>query len=203
VNGSDLLLIVANVLAFGYEIARVGEDLIIGGGSLVGLMDAGALIPSLVWNQHEYWRIVTSAFLHGSAMHLAVNMYSLWAIGRFVEIAAGTPRMVTIYVASLLTAGFAIVQFGYAFTVTVGASGAIFGLLGALFAIGLKSGSAGMELVRANIGVLVINLIITFTIPGISALGHIGGLVGGFVVTWLIFARPPVTMAPVAYDNRS
>ena len=198
---ATLLIIVANILAFGYEITRVGEDLIIGGGSLAGLMDAGALIPSLVWNQQEYWRIVTAAFLHGSAMHLAVNMYSLWAIGRFIEVAAGTTRMLTIYLASMFTAGLAIVYLGPPFTVTVGASGAIFGLLGALFAIGLKSGSAGMALVRANVGVLVINLIITFTIPGISVLGHLGGLVGGFIVAWLVFAPPPVTMVPVVYDD--
>jgi membrane associated rhomboid family serine protease len=195
------LLIVANVLAFGFELSRVGSNLIVGGGSLAGLMDAGALVPVLVRRQHEYWRLVTGAFLHGSAMHLAVNMYSLWAIGRFIEVAAGSARMAVIYSASLFIASFAIVYLGPSFDVTVGASGAIFGLLGALFAIGLKLGEPGMRLVRANLSVLVINLVMTFVVPGISKLGHVGGLIGGFVVTYLIFTpQQPLDVPPSAED---
>jgi membrane associated rhomboid family serine protease len=196
-----LLLIVVNVLAFGFELSQVGSDLIVGGGSLLGLMNSGALIPVLVFREHEYWRLVTGAFLHGSAMHLAVNMYSLWAIGRFIEVMTGTARMAVIYGVSLLIARLAIVYLGPSFDVTVGASGAIFGLLGALFAIGLKLGRPGMQLVQANLGLLVINLVMPFVIPGLSKMGHVGRLVGGFVVAYLIFTPPAqVRLRPVVGD---
>jgi membrane associated rhomboid family serine protease len=134
---------------------------------------------------------VTGAFLHGSVMHLLVNMYSLWVVGSFVEAAAGTARMVFIYAASMLIASMAIVHFGPPFDVTVGASGAIFGLFGAMFAIGLKSGERGMRMVQANISILVINLVVTFVVPGISKLGHVGGLIAGFVVAYFVFTPPP------------
>ena len=97
-------LIAANVLAFVFEMTRVGADLVVGGGSEKGLIDAGALIPALVRHQHEYWRLVTGAFLHGSLVHLFVNMYSLLVLGRFVEAAAGSRRMAVIYGAYLSAA---------------------------------------------------------------------------------------------------
>lgn len=185
-----IALIAANLVAFAYEVSRVGTDLISGGGSLDRMMDAGALIPVRVTQFNEYWRLVTGGFLHGSALHLAVNMYSLYALGSFVEAIAGARRMAIIYGVSLLGSSLAIVYFGGPYTVTVGASGAIFGLFGALFAIGFRLGRAGMQLVRANLGILALNLIITFTVPGISRWGHIGGLLVGFVVTFVLFTPP-------------
>ena len=109
--------------------------------------------------------------------------------------------MAIIYAASLLIASLAIAYFGPSFDVTVGASGAIFGLLGALFAIGLKLGKPGMRLVQANLSILVINLVMTFVVPGISKLGHVGGLVGGFVVAYAIFSGSPGLPAQVS-DER-
>ena len=82
------------------------------------------------------------------------------------------------------------------FLATLGASGAIFGLFGALFAIGFKLGKPGMDLVRSNIGILVINLIITFTVPAISWQAHVAGLVAGFILTFAIY-YPPRRVAPV------
>jgi len=184
------LLIAANVLAFVYEVTRVGPALLMGGGSLQRLVDAGALVPVLVRNNGEYWRLVTGGFLHGSVLHIGVNMYSLYVLGRFVEAVAGPRRMAIVYAVSLVASGLAVVYFGAASEVTVGASGAIFGLFGALFAIGFKLGRAGLRLVQANIGILALNLIITFTVPGISRWGHVGGLVVGFLVAYGIFTPP-------------
>jgi membrane associated rhomboid family serine protease len=183
-------LIAANVLAFVYEVARVGPALLMGSGSLQGLVDAGALVPVLVRDDGQYWRLVTGGFLHGSVLHVAVNMYSLYVLGRFVEAIAGPRRMAVVYAVSLVASGLAVVYFGGAADVTVGASGAIFGLFGALFAVGFKLGRPGMRLVQANVGVLALNLIMTFTVPGISRWGHIGGLVVGFLVAYGIFTRP-------------
>jgi membrane associated rhomboid family serine protease len=184
------LLIAANVLAFVYEVARVGPALLMGGGSLEGLVDAGALVPVLVREDGEYWRLVTGGFLHGSVLHIAVNMYSLYVLGRFVERITGPSRTAVIYAVSLVASGLAVVYFGGASDVTVGASGAIFGLFGALFAVGFKLGRAGMRLVQANVGILALNLIITFTVPGISRWGHVGGLAVGFLITYAIFTGP-------------
>ena len=184
------LLIAANVLAFVYEVTRVGPALLSGGGSLQRLVDAGALVPVLVRDHGEYWRLVTGGFLHGSVLHIVVNMYSLYVLGRFVETVAGSSRMAVVYAVSLVASGLAVVYFGGASDVTVGASGAIFGLFGALFAVGFKLGRAGIRLVQANVSVLALNLIITFTVPGISRWGHVGGLVVGFLVAYGIFTRP-------------
>ena len=142
---------------------------------------------------------MTSAFLHGSLLHIGVNMLSLWYLGRFIEYGLGPWRMLLVYVASLIAAGLGVVYFSPALVPTVGASGAIFGLFGALFAIGLKLGKPGMELVRANIGILVLNLIITFAVPAISWQAHISGLIAGFVLTFLIYTAPR-RVAPVVVD---
>jgi membrane associated rhomboid family serine protease len=185
-------LIAANVLAFAYELSRVGSSLIVGGGSSQGLIDAGALVPALVRNG-QYWRLITGGFLHASALHIAVNMYSLLALGRFVELVAGRRRMAIVYAVSLVASSVAVVAFSAPDEITVGASGAIFGLFGALFAIGFKLGRPGMRLVRANLGILAVNLFITFTVPGIAMWGHIGGLVAGFFITFAIFEAPPAS----------
>jgi membrane associated rhomboid family serine protease len=160
---------------------------------------AGALNPNAVLHDGQWWRIVTSAFLHGGLMHLGVNMLSLWILGRFVEFALGPWRMALVYMISLVASGLGVVYFSSPDAITLGASGAIFGLFGALFAIGFRLGRPGMELIRANIGILVINLIISFTVPSISWQAHICGLFAGFIATLLIYV-PPVRLAPVVVD---
>lgn len=196
------LLIAANVIAFVYEIARVGSELILGGGSLQHLADAGALVPAFVRQDGEYWRIVTGAFLHGSALHIAVNMYSLYVLGRFIEAIAGARRMAIVYAVSLVVSGLAVVYFSSPYDVTVGASGAIFGLFGALFAIGFKLGRPGMRLVRANLGILALNLFITFAVPGIAISAHVGGLIAGFIVAAFIYSPPrPAHMAAMTANR--
>jgi rhomboid protease GluP len=191
------LLIVLNALGFVYELAHVGTALLVGGGSLQALVDAGALVPALVRGNGEYWRVVTGAFLHGGVLHILVNMYSLYVLGQFVEVIAGARQMTIIYSVSLVASGLAVVYLSSPYDVTVGASGAIFGLFGALFAIGFKLGRPGMQLVRANIGILVLNLFITFAVPGIAMWAHVGGLIAGFIVTYLIFTPPALRRAVV------
>jgi membrane associated rhomboid family serine protease len=143
---------------------------------------------------------VTGAFLHGGLIHIGVNMLSLWFLGRFIEYALGSWRMLLVYMASLVVSGLGVVYFSNSMTPTLGASGAIFGLFGALFAIGFKLGKPGMDLVRSNIGILVLNLIITFTVPGISWQAHLAGLLAGFVLTYAIY-YPPRRVAPVVVES--
>ena len=194
-------LIFLNVAAFVWEIYYGGPGMLgmMGGGSgEERVLVAGALIPVAVLQYHEWWRIVTGAFLHGGLLHIGVNMYSLWILGRFIESIAGPVRMLLIYAVSLVVSGLAVVYFSAPDVPTLGASGAIFGLFGALFAVGFKMGGPGMQLVRANIGILVINLIISLS-PGISWQAHVGGFIAGFLLTYAIYF-PPRRVAPVVTD---
>jgi membrane associated rhomboid family serine protease len=134
--------------------------------------------PDLAHN-HEWWRLATSMFLHASILHIAFNMYALWVIGTPVEQYLGRTRYVGLYLVSGLAGGAgAVVQ--APFVPVVGASGAIFGILGAMLIIewqitGRLAGNAMTW--------IVINLIISFAIPNISWGGHIGGLIGGILIT--------------------
>ena len=157
-------LVVLNAIGFLWEIVvtRGGILSIMGGGN-VRAIEPGVLAPALVLQDHQWYRLVTAAFLHGGLMHIFVNMISLWSLGRFIEYAMGPVRMAVLYTASMLAGSLAVTYFSDPFSATLGASGAIFGLFGAMFAIGLRLGKSGMALVRSNIGILILNLIITFT----------------------------------------
>jgi membrane associated rhomboid family serine protease len=196
-------LIALNVIGYLWEIRVGGPALLTGFGSdstgMERVLLKGAIIPAFVLQYGQWWRIVTGAFLHGGLIHIAVNMLSLWFLGRFIEWAMGSWRMLTVYTFSLIVSGLAVVYLSAPMVPTVGASGAIFGLFGALFAIGLKLGKPGMDLVRSNLGILVINLIITFTVPAIAWQAHVAGLVAGFVLTYALYA-PPRRVAPVVVD---
>ena len=198
------LLIALNVVGYLWEIRVAGPGMLSlgGGGNLDRVLQDGSLFPAAVLQQGEWWRILTGAFLHGGLLHIGVNMLSLWFLGRFIEYALGPWRMLLVYMLSLIVSGLGVVYFSAPLVPTVGASGAIFGLFGALFAIGLKLGKPGMQLVRDNIGILVINLIITFTVPAISWQAHVAGLLAGFVVTYAIYF-PPRRVQPVVVDART
>lgn len=200
-------LLVANVLCFLWEIVVGGPGMLsfMGGGNEDRVLELGALWPNSVLVDHQYWRILTSAFLHGGLLHIGVNMISLWYLGRFIEAAAGSTRMALVYFVSLIASGFGVVYLSpaaNAMVPTLGASGAIFGLFGALFAIGFKLGPPGMQLVRANIGILVLNLVFTFAVPGIAWEAHVAGLAAGFLLTLLIYT-PPHRVAPVVVDAKT
>ena len=126
----------------------------------------------------EWWRLFTGGFLHGGLLHLGFNMLMLWLLGIQLERALGWQRYVTLYVASLLGGSFGVMLLAPT-AMTVGASGAIFGLMGAAIAL---QRAAGVNWWSSGLGtLLVVNLLITFTVPGISIGGHVGGLVGGLV----------------------
>jgi membrane associated rhomboid family serine protease len=124
-----------------------------------------------------WWRLVTTMFLHASVLHIAFNMFALWVIGRPVEQYLGSLRYVGLYfVSGLAGSAGALLQTPL---VTVGASGAIFGILGAMMILewqvtGRLAGQAA--------SLIAINLVISFAIPGISWGGHVGGLIGGILV---------------------
>jgi membrane associated rhomboid family serine protease len=142
----------------------------------------GALYGPLVADG-EYWRLVTSGFLHAGFLHIAFNMYLLWWLGRLLEPALGHVRFAAIYFTSLLAGSFGALLLA-PHTVTIGASGAVFGLMGAAVVEFRRRGIGVME---SGIGILIIiNLGFSFLFPGISIGGHIGGLIGGVLAALAI-----------------
>lgn len=131
----------------------------------------------------QLWRLLTSAFLHFGLIHLAVNMLSLLFLGTDLEKALGVARYTALYLVAALFGGAAVALFAEPLTQTVGASGAVFGLLGAA-AVFIRSRGGDL---RPLLTLLVINGLISL-LPGISLLGHVGGLVGGAVVATVLIA---------------
>ena len=129
-------------------------------------------------HDHQWWRLATAMFLHASILHIAFNMYVLWVVGTPVEQYLGKTRYLGLYLVSGL-AGSAGALLQSPFTPVVGASGAIFGILGAMMIIewqitGRLAGQAAT--------LIAINLVLSFVIPGISWGGHVGGLIGGILI---------------------
>ena len=188
------VLIAINVIVY---IAVVSA----GGGGLMSrpsgtIYNNGALFGPLVADG-EWWRIVSAGFLHAGLLHLAFNMYFLYFLGQLLEPEIGRVRFGIIYLVSLVGGSLGALVISPN-AVTVGASGAVFGMMGAAI-IALRA--RGIDPMQSGLGVtLLLNLGITFLIPNISIGGHIGGLVAGGIVGYLMFEvadRRRLAMAPV------
>lgn len=135
----------------------------------------------------EMWRLLTCAFLHVGLIHLVVNMYSLRVIGPSVEGLIGKGKFVFIYLISAISASLMSLVFVDSNIVSVGASGAIFGLMGALLYFGYHYRLYLNDAIKTQIiPVILFNLIIGFMMPGIDNGAHIGGLIGGYLATMAI-----------------
>src|SRR5947208_10744335 len=168
-------LIALNVFVFLVNVAQ-GSSLNQVQGSW---FEKGALYIPGGLDQGEWWRLITSAFLHGNLLHLGMNMLVLWIVGAPVEQAIGRGRFLALYLVSGLAGAAGALIFSPN-AVTVGASGAIFGILGAALVLeAQKSYVLGGQ----AFGLIVINLVLTFAIPNISVGGHLGGLAGGALGT--------------------
>jgi len=125
-----------------------------------------------------YYRLFTAMFLHYGLIHLGMNMWALWVAGRYVEAALGPVRFTALYLMAGLGGNVCVYLFAAPHTLSAGASGAIFGLFGALIVLFRR-----MRLSLSGIlPVVALNLIITFSVPGISWQAHIGGLVVGVLL---------------------
>jgi membrane associated rhomboid family serine protease len=200
VNAVTLALIAINVAVYLAELAT--------GGSISGtgnwIFEHGALVMNGVYTQGmvaavsvhsfpgyhiigvahgEWWRLVSAMFLHYGPLHLAMNMYSLFFAGTILEHVIGRWRFLLLYLATGI-AGSAGALLWSPNATTVGASGAIFGVLGALFVLERRGViSSGGQIA----GLIVINLIFTFALSSyISVGGHVGGLIGGIVLMALL-----------------
>ena len=173
-------LIAINVIAFLVETAA-GAPL--GGGTGGTVWNHGVLWGPAISQQHEYWRIVTSGFLHDGLFHILVNMLSLYFVGSALEPAIGRANFIAVYGASLLAGAFGALLFE-PMAPTVGASGAIFGIFGALIVV---ARARGISIWQSGLGVvLVFNLAFSVSVRGISIGGHLGGLAAGLIAGALI-----------------
>ena len=135
----------------------------------------------------EWYRLVTCGFLHFGIFHIAMNMFLLYQLGTIIEPDVGRTKFALTYVAALL-AGSTGALMANPNSLTGGASGAVFGLMGAAF-IGLRL--RGINPMQTGLGLtLVLNLVLTFSVSGISIGGHVGGLVGGAICGYFLFAPP-------------
>lgn len=176
------VLMALNVLAFIAEIAT--------GGAAAGMsrqLSGEVLLNGVFFGpavaDGEWWRIVTSGFLHLGILHIVLNMYLLYMLGQLLEPAIGGARFAAIYVSSLVAGSLGVLLIEPSSS-AAGASGAVFGVMGAAL---VAARSRGINPWESGIGgLLVLNLIITFAVPGIAKGGHIGGLVGGLIVGFLL-----------------
>jgi membrane associated rhomboid family serine protease len=182
VNAVTMALIAINIGVFLLELGI--------GGTLSGtgnwIYEHGALVNNAIYSDGspagvangEWWRLITSAFLHYGFFHLAINMYSLYFAGSILETVIGRWRFLLLYLVSGV-AGSAGALLASPNAITVGASGAIFGILGGLFVLERQR---HLQTGGQIAGLIVINLIFTFAFPGISIGGHLGGLFAGVVL---------------------
>lgn len=179
-----LVLIALNVAAYAVT-AYLSKDLF--NSNIDVLIALGAKDNALI-AAGQYWRLITCMFLHGGIFHLAVNMYSLFAVGPVIERFFGRKKYLAIYFISGICSS--LLSFLMTPEVAIGASGAIFGLLGACLVFGVEMKSQiGKEFMVNVIAVIALNLFLGFSVAMIDNYGHIGGLLGGIASSLLLFKK--------------
>jgi len=186
------LLIAVNLVAF---LGEQGQFTIYGSSIHGALIEEGILYRQAIAVQHQYWRLLTSAFLHENILHILFNMYLLYLVGRMIEPVLGPLRLTVIYLTALLAGSFGALFATNA--ATLGASGAVFGLMGAA-AFELRA--RGISVMESGIGgLIVLNLVFSFLVPNISYGAHVGGLIGGALAAWALHAAGRRRLAPLGY----
>jgi rhomboid protease GluP len=155
------------------------------------LTQLGALLPAWVGRYGEWWRLITTGFLHADLLHIAFNMYALYNLGRLLERFYGSIRVSVIYALSLMGSSTLVLLLSSPDVPTVGASGAIMGMLGGLLAYYWRyrdSLVGGRNYLNQLIRLALINIGIGL-LPGISMWGHAGGFLAGLGVGWALHPR--------------
>lgn len=203
-QGTSIVLVVVNALVW-LAVMATGRGLspligllaltpegacVVGDGRILLTDQAGCLAEGLTWepgvSSGAVWQVITSAFVHVEVWHIMFNMMALLILGPQVEAVLGRARFLAIYFFSALTGSAVVMAFTPPFLTTLGASGAIFGLMGAFLAIALRR---KLEL-RGILVWLGLNAAFTFLVPNVSWQGHLGGLLGGLAITALMVYLP-------------
>ncbi len=161
-----------------------------GGFLNANLYRLGALVPVSITGTPEFLRIISGMFLHGSIFHFLSNMFVLYILGTAIEKSLGPTRFFLLYMLSGIGSGLAVMYFSN--SMTVGASGAIWGIIGALLIITfVRPHWFTPRSVQSIRSLMILNLVITFLIPNVSIAGHIGGLVTGALLILLLLPKKP------------
>ena len=172
--------------------------IVTGGFDTDNLVRLGALKPILVFERNEYYRIVIAMFLHGGFIHLLSNSFVLYYIGAYMERLVGPKKYLLIYMISGIISSLFVLFFAEELSVTIGASGAIFGVMGGLLVLTfLRKEWFSDHATRTIRQLIIINVVITFLLPTISIPGHMGGLIAGILLGYLIAPK-----SPYYYKNR-
>jgi membrane associated rhomboid family serine protease len=203
-TGATMLILIALGIGYVWELIVSGDPgALIGGPSTGALIDAGALVPFTGGTPQdltgglaggEWWRLLTSIFLHAGLIHLALNAYALWIFGTIMERELGRLSTLGVFLATGIFAGATSYAFAPGFIVAVGASGAVFGLVGAFITYNYlrRHHVMAQARLRAAVGMLVLNLVIGLTIPAIDWRAHLGGVVAGLLAGAAVDpSRPP------------
>jgi membrane associated rhomboid family serine protease len=193
-----------------YVLIGINVLMFLGSGGGGGVLTGGGSGGSQVFNdfalsrygivvQNDYWQLITSGFLHSGILHIGFNMYILYWLGTMLEPSLGHVRFAALYFASLLAGACGALALSAPLEQTVGASGAVFGLMGAAF---VMQRARGIDPMQSGVGpIIIFNLVLSFVIPNVSIGGHIGGLIGGAVAGFVmdkLGERRPGIAAPVA-----
>jgi len=186
------LLIALNVVAFFTE---QGQFTLYGSSIHGTVIEEGILYREAIAHGHQYWRLLNSAFIHENILHILFNMYLLYLVGRMIEPAIGSARLLAIYLTALLAGSCgALVATSAA---SLGASGAIFGLMGAA---AVEVRARGFSVMESGIGGLIaLNLLLSFLLPNISYGAHVGGLIGGLLAAWALRTADRYRLLPLGY----
>lgn len=177
-------LVAINVAVYVIGLTQSSQDAL---GGRTGFSADGGLFAFGVANG-EWYRVLTSGFLHAGLIHLGFNMFALWILGSQLEAAIGRVRFAVVYFVSMLSGALGVLIVSPD-SLTVGASGAIFGLFGLALA---AQRARGINIWQSGLGgILLINLLFTFSVPGISIGGHLGGLAGGYLCGVLLYELAP------------
>ncbi|HHX86417.1 MAG TPA: rhomboid family intramembrane serine protease [Actinomycetales bacterium] len=161
------------------------------------LFEVTALYPPFVVVWDEWWRLLTAAFQHFGPLHLLLNMYMLWILGVGTERSIGHGRYLALYLISALGGSVAVMYFSPG-ALTAGASGAVFGLMGAYGIV-----AAALRLEFRGIAVLIgLNIVVSILVPGVSLAAHMGGLVVGAVAALVLVILPRRLPARVGRGTR-
>jgi rhomboid protease GluP len=166
--------------------------LALGGFDSPNLIRLGGLVPELITENGDYHRLILSMFLHGGILHFLFNSYFLYIIGGFVEKLLGKSKFIIIYFLSGLGGSLLVWWLGDSNTVTIGASGALFGIMGALLILTyIKTSWFTAYTIKSVRRLVIINLIFTFLVPNISKFGHLGGFATGIALVYLMIPKSP------------
>lgn len=177
------ILIAINVAVFVVTVVQAGS---LANNTSAALFQQWALRPEAVAHG-AWWQLLTSGFLHIGPLHIAFNMIALWVIGRDLEQALGRIRFLVVYLVSLLGGSLAVFVFtNNPASDTAGASGAVFGLMGGLAVVLMRLRLSP----RPALTIILLNVIISFAVPNISILGHLGGLASGATLTAVMVYSP-------------